>query len=266
MPNFFQKLTGSLNVQDDDDNTAKEDITEEERLDDTQTETEEQGGMTSDGQADDDAAIQDDSDENASLTSSEDDSVDEEGEEDEVGEDGEELPPATPESEGDEQDPELPGQGEGTYTIAQLAKATTARVSSHKTKKRFPSLNVAKEKTQKQQDFMSSRMPEGQLAIDVYETPTDIVIKSTIAGVKSTDLDIGIEDNTVNIRGSRHTQEKIKSQDYFYQECYWGTFSRSIILPVEVDSDKAEASLNDGILTITLPKIIKEKEKKIKIL
>jgi len=84
--------------------------------------------------------------------------------------------------------------------------------------------------------------------------------------VDSKDLDIGIEENTVNIRGSRHSEQEAKGADYFYQECYWGTFSRSIILPVEVDTDKTEASLKNGVLTIKLPKIQREREKKIKII
>jgi len=162
---------------------------------------------------------------------------------------------------------EEPEDIQTNLATAQLASARTAskrrpNSSSNPIKRGLISLRLKKDGANE----ADVNAPEGQLAIDVYETPEEIVIKSTIAGVKSEDLDVGIEDNTVNIRGSRHNEEKIKGEDYFYQECYWGTFSRSVILPVEVDSDKTQASLKDGILTVRLPKIIKEKEKKIKIL
>ncbi len=106
---------------------------------------------------------------------------------------------------------------------------------------------------------------EGQLTIDVYQTPNHVVIKSTIAGVKPEDLDITITNDMVTIRGKREKDEEIRTEDYYYQECYWGSFSRSVILPVDVESDKAEAGLKNGILTIRLPKVEKVKTKKIKI-
>ncbi len=107
---------------------------------------------------------------------------------------------------------------------------------------------------------------EGQLTIDVYQTPADIVIKSTIAGVNPDDLDITITNDMVTIKGKREKDEIIQNGDYYYQECYWGSFSRSVILPVDVEAEKAEASLKNGILTIRLPKIEKIKTKKIKVL
>ena len=106
---------------------------------------------------------------------------------------------------------------------------------------------------------------EGQLTIDVYQTPDEIVIESTIAGVKPEDLDISITNEAVVIHGKREKTETIKDEDYFYQECYWGKFSRSIILPQEVDADKAVASLKNGILLIKLPKLNREKTKKLKV-
>src|SRR3989344_6564111 len=106
---------------------------------------------------------------------------------------------------------------------------------------------------------------EGQLTIDVYQTPAEIVIKSTIAGVDSEDIDISITNDMVTIKGKREKDEEIKEQDYYYQECYWGPFSRSVILPVEVDADQAKASMKNGILTIKLPKIEKIKTRKISV-
>ena len=106
---------------------------------------------------------------------------------------------------------------------------------------------------------------EGQLMIDVYQTPQEIVIKSAVAGVKPEDLDISIVGDMVTIKGRRILDEQVKKEDYFYQECYWGPFSRSVILPVEIDSDRVIATLKNGILTIRLPKLDKNKLKKIKI-
>lgn len=111
----------------------------------------------------------------------------------------------------------------------------------------------------------SSEEAEGQLTIDVYQTPTEIVIQSTIAGVEPEDLDIAITNDMITVRGRRQKQEEAKTEDYFYQECYWGNFSRSVILPVDIDADKAVASLKNGILTIRLPKAEKIRTKKIKI-
>lgn len=106
---------------------------------------------------------------------------------------------------------------------------------------------------------------EGQLTLDVYQTKDNVIIKSTIAGVKSEDLDITIANDMVTIKGERKKEEDIRPEDFFYQECYWGPFSRSIILPVDIDVESVEADLHDGILTVTLPKAAKAKTKKIKV-
>ena len=107
---------------------------------------------------------------------------------------------------------------------------------------------------------------EGQLTIDVYQTETDIVIKSTIAGVNPEDIDVSITNDMVTIRGKRVKDEEIAAENYYYQELYWGGFSRSVILPVEIDADKAKAAIKNGILSISLPKSEKTKTKKIKVL
>lgn len=101
--------------------------------------------------------------------------------------------------------------------------------------------------------------PEGQLTVDVYETEGEIVVRSAIAGVKPEDLDISIENDILIIKGERKEyQEEVKN--YYYQECYWGKFSREIVLPEEVNSSKAAATMKDGILTIRIPKINKGKK------
>ncbi|MCX6765502.1 MAG: Hsp20/alpha crystallin family protein [Candidatus Moranbacteria bacterium] len=106
---------------------------------------------------------------------------------------------------------------------------------------------------------------EGQLTIDVYQTENDIVIKSTIAGVKPEDLDVSINNDMVTIRGERKNEEEVTPENYYYQECYWGPFSRSVVLPVDVLPEKAEASLKNGILTVRLPKADTTKLKKIQV-
>lgn len=106
---------------------------------------------------------------------------------------------------------------------------------------------------------------EGQLTIDVYQTDDDIVIKSTIAGVRPEDLDVNINNDMVTIRGERKQEEEVDGENFYYQECYWGQFSRSVILPVEIITEKAEASMKNGILTIRLPKADVTKTRKIQV-
>lgn len=114
-------------------------------------------------------------------------------------------------------------------------------------------------------DLYNGSDAEGQLTIDVYQTDSEIVIKSTIAGVKPEDLDITINNDMITIKGERKSEEKVRSENYFYQECYWGAFSRSVILPVDVESDQSEAVLKNGVLTIRLPKVEKVKSKKLQV-
>lgn len=107
--------------------------------------------------------------------------------------------------------------------------------------------------------------PEGELVVDLYETEKDLVIISAIAGIIAEDLDILIEKDLMRIQGNRQAPEEAKGRKYFLQEIYWGPFSREIVLPKEVDSSRAKASMKAGILIIKIPKIEREKKKKIKI-
>lgn len=106
---------------------------------------------------------------------------------------------------------------------------------------------------------------EGQLTIDMYQTKDNVIIKSTIAGVKPDDIDITIANDMVTIRGERSRDFEASAEDYFYQECYWGSFSRSVVLPVDVDIENVSADLKDGILTVVLPKAAKAKAKKVRV-
>lgn len=118
------------------------------------------------------------------------------------------------------------------------------------------------EKVEKKEETEQS---EGELAIDVYETDSDFIIQSTIAGVKPEDLDVTIENDIVTIRGSRQKQVIENTKKSYYQECYWGSFSRQVILPEEVDGTNSEASLKDGVLTLKIPKVPKVQKHKIKV-
>ncbi|MBI2439177.1 MAG: Hsp20/alpha crystallin family protein [Candidatus Moranbacteria bacterium] len=116
-----------------------------------------------------------------------------------------------------------------------------------------------------QASTMENDGSEGQLTIDVYQTENDIVIKSTIAGVRPEDLDVSINNDMVTVKGERKNEEIVENSNYYYQECYWGSFSRSVLLPVDVIPEKADASLKNGILTIRLPKADTTKTKKIQV-
>lgn len=106
---------------------------------------------------------------------------------------------------------------------------------------------------------------EGQLAVDVYQTGDDVVLKAPIAGVNPEDLEISITDEVVTVKGSRKEVEEVTHENYFSQECYWGGFSRTYALPVPVNSEKATAELKKGILTIRIPKLEKTKTRTIEI-
>jgi len=114
-------------------------------------------------------------------------------------------------------------------------------------------------------EWLGNDYDEGQLSIDVYQTPNKLVVKSTIAGVKPENIDISINNDMLTIRGKRLSQEKIEEENYLIKECYWGGFSRSVILPVEVEAENVEAALDNGVLTIILPKAKNAKQVTIKV-
>ncbi|MFH1820629.1 MAG: Hsp20/alpha crystallin family protein [Candidatus Nealsonbacteria bacterium] len=105
----------------------------------------------------------------------------------------------------------------------------------------------------------------GELAIDVYEDNGNIVVQSTIGGIRAEDLDISIENDLLTIHGSREDKIEKEGKKYFYQECYWGSFMRKVILPEEVDSSKTKAMVKDGVLTLTMPKLSRSIKKKISV-
>lgn len=104
---------------------------------------------------------------------------------------------------------------------------------------------------------------DGELLLDVYQDADNLYVRSTVAGVRPDDLEVSMHDDMLTIRGTRKTDETISRDNYFFQECYWGSFSRSIVLPLDVRTEKVNAVLRDGVLTVTLPKA--ERRKKISI-
>jgi len=136
----------------------------------------------------------------------------------------------------------------------ELAKAKTQPTNNN--------LKAATDETISQETVDES---EGQLTVDVFQDKDDIVVQSTVAGVNPDDLEISITNESVTIRGKREKTEAVEEKDYFYQECFWGTFSRSIILPQEIDAEKSSASFKNGILTIRMPKLNRLKTRKLKV-
>jgi small heat shock protein len=106
----------------------------------------------------------------------------------------------------------------------------------------------------------------GQLAVDVYETDDELVIKARTAGVNKNDLDVSISEGILTISGTLTSGDEIAVKNWHMQECYWGEFSRSLHLPVPVKEDEAKAALKDGILSISFPKLQQEQATKIPIM
>ncbi len=129
--------------------------------------------------------------------------------------------------------------------------------------------SILSKKENKQNDleeqWIDDDYEEGQLSVDVYETPKLIIIKAPIAGANTENLNISINNDMLTIRGERKISNNIKDADYLYKECFWGDFSRSIILPAEVDKKNISADLENGVLTISLKKIKIDKKIKVKI-
>ena len=119
--------------------------------------------------------------------------------------------------------------------------------------------------TQQQPEQEEYDTVPGQLAVDVYETAEELVIKARTAGVNRNELDVSIADGVLNIRGTLSSGDDTAATHWHIQECYWGEFSRTIVLPVAVKEDEVKAVLKDGVLTITFNKVKQEQARKIQI-
>jgi HSP20 family protein len=114
-------------------------------------------------------------------------------------------------------------------------------------------------------DWNKEAEPLGELAMDVYQTADSIVIKAFLAGVQPGVVDIALTREMLTISGSREDEREVDEDNYFQRELYWGSFTRTILLPEEVDVDLAEASEKHGVLIIRLPKINKKRQTKLKV-
>ncbi len=106
---------------------------------------------------------------------------------------------------------------------------------------------------------------EGQLAVDVYQTNSEFCVQAPIAGVELEDLEVSVENEMLLIKGERKEPVGDGEKNYFYQECYWGPFSRQVILPDDVDVSRIRASLNGGILLVKTPRVKRVKRKRVTI-
>ena len=160
-------------------------------------------------------------------------------------------------------------------------KKLNQKEKPEKTKKLGPVPNkeeelkiTEQEEKEKKQQFEPARQSfalqnlgesEGQLVVDVFQTDGEIVVQSAVAGVKPDELDISVENDVLTIKGKRERPAEKEPTNYFYQECYWGKFSREIILPAEVDHSRTKATIKEGVLTIRIPKIDRETKRKISV-
>lgn len=108
-------------------------------------------------------------------------------------------------------------------------------------------------------------MEEGELSVDVYQTASEIIIEAMVAGVKPEDLHLSITRDMVTIKGRRDGNTSVNHDDYFYKELYWGVFTRTILLPHEVEIEEAEAVEKHGLLIVRLPKVDKARQTKLKV-
>src|SRR3989344_9533832 len=131
-------------------------------------------------------------------------------------------------------------------------------------------INIVKEngkgnKGYKKNNWIEEENEEAELAIDVYQTATDIIVQTMVAGVRPEDLELSVARDIVTIIGKREENRNIDEEDYFTKELYWGKFSRSISLPQEVEPEEVEATEKHGLLTIKLQKVDKEKTNNVKV-
>ncbi|MBP6888800.1 MAG: Hsp20/alpha crystallin family protein [Candidatus Pacebacteria bacterium] len=157
----------------------------------------------------------------------------------------------TPEQ--DEVEEEVPIKHIGTKTTTPVTSTTPTRSRIHHT-------TVEEEHSED-----DAEMEEGELSVDVYQTQNEIIIEAMVAGVKPEDLHISITRDMVTVRGRRDGNTSVTHDDYFYKELYWGTFTRTILLPHEVEIEEAEAVEKHGLLIIRLPKVDKARQTKLKV-
>ncbi len=127
----------------------------------------------------------------------------------------------------------------------------------------FVSLSIDDEN--QQSESSSWEESDGELSVDVYDDKDRIIVKTMVAGVRPEDLDISITRDMVTIKGTRLEEQEITKDNYYHQELYWGSFSRTIMLPAEIDIEESNATEKYGLLILTLPKIDKERRTQLRV-
>lgn len=158
----------------------------------------------------------------------------------------------------DEDEPIVPFEAADDEEDIPIKHSATKVKSSH-----MPMPKASTHITYNEED--EADMEEGELSVDVYQTGTEIIIEAMVAGVKPEDLHLSITRDMVTIKGRRDGNTQVTHDDYFYKELYWGSFTRSILLPHEVEIEEAEAVEKHGLLIIRLPKIDKARQTKLKV-
>ncbi len=120
-------------------------------------------------------------------------------------------------------------------------------------------------KKEQENNWIEEENEEAELSIDVYQTPTDIILQTMVAGVRPEDLEISVSRDVVTIRGEREESRTIDEENYFTKELYWGKFSRTVSLPAEVEPEEVDATEKHGLLTVKIRKVDKEKKSSIKV-
>ncbi|MFA6524123.1 MAG: Hsp20/alpha crystallin family protein [Candidatus Paceibacterota bacterium] len=138
----------------------------------------------------------------------------------------------------------------------------TGSIRAEENNEEFKKISVKEDKSN---DWMEEENQEAELTVDVYQTPTEIIIQTMVAGVKPEDIELTIARDMITIRGKREESRKVEEDNYFSKELYWGAFSRTILLPQEIEPEESEATEKHGLLTIKLEKIDKEKKTSVKI-
>ncbi len=159
-----------------------------------------------------------------------------------------------PEQELEEEVEEVPIK----HTASRRQESTSVSVTPTRAKSRHLTLDEDMEE-------VDPDMEEGELSVDVYQTANEIIIEAMVAGVKPEDLHLSITRDMVTIKGRRDGNTQVTHDDYFYKELYWGTFTRTILLPHEVEIEEAEAVEKHGLLIIRLPKVDKARQTKLKV-
>lgn len=146
------------------------------------------------------------------------------------------------------------------YDFVASKNIKTPAVNSKKNTQVYPHFNDSNKSS-----WVDDSSADSELSVDVYQTQDDVIVKAMIPGVRKEDLEINLTRDSVNLKGIRKEEKIVADDDYFHRELYWGSFSRTIQLPHEVDIEHAEAVESQGILTIKLPRVDKDRQMKVRV-